>query len=163
MFVRRETPADHGAVRALTAAVASVDLLDGLRASDAWLPALSFVALGDDGEIVAHVGATRGRIGDEPALVLLPPSVDPDQRGRGVGQALMHTGIGAAEALGESLAGLVVSPPEYYTRFGFRPAEEYSITAPVDGWQPYFVVRRLTGYDESLRGTFVFPDPFLEA
>jgi hypothetical protein len=37
---------DHGAVRALIAAVASVDLLDRLRASDAWLPALSFVALG---------------------------------------------------------------------------------------------------------------------
>jgi putative acetyltransferase len=49
-------------------------LLDRLRASDAWLPALSFVALADDGEIVAHVGATRGRIGDEPALVCCHPA-----------------------------------------------------------------------------------------
>jgi putative acetyltransferase len=98
-------------------------LLDRLRASDAWLPALSFVALADDGEIVAHVGATRGRIGDEPALVLLPPSVDPDQRGRGVGQALMHRVIGAADALGEPLVGLVAAPPEYYQRSAFgRPA-----------------------------------------
>lgn len=37
MIVRRELPSDHGAVY-------SPELIDGLRASDMWLPALSFVA-----------------------------------------------------------------------------------------------------------------------
>lgn len=72
----------------------------------------------------------------------------------------MHAVLGAAEALGEPLVGLVAIPPEYYSRFGFQPAEEYGIAAPVGGWQPYFVIRPLTAYTPSLAGTFNFPDPF---
>ncbi|MEX0629654.1 MAG: N-acetyltransferase [Chloroflexota bacterium] len=161
MIVRRETSSDHEAVHALFAAVYSSGLLDALRASDTWLPALSFVAVGDDGEVVGHVAGVRGRIGSAPAVVLVPPSIGPDQRGRGVGQALMHAILGAAEALGEPLVGLVAFPPEYYARFGFRPADDYALAAPVEEWQPSFMVRPLTAYDDSVRGTFIFPDPFL--
>ncbi|MGH2602618.1 MAG: GNAT family N-acetyltransferase, partial [Dehalococcoidia bacterium] len=131
MIVRREIPSDHDAVRALFATVYSPDLIDGLRASDSWLPALAFVALGTEGEVVGHVGAARGHIGSASALALLPPSIGPDDRGRGIGQALMYSVLGAAETLGESLVGLVAFPPEYYLRFGFHPAEEYSSAAPV--------------------------------
>jgi putative acetyltransferase len=163
MIVRRELPSDHDAVRALFGAVYSPDLIDGLRASDTWLPAFSFVAVGDDGEVVGHIAGVRGRIGSAPALVLVPPSIEPDQRGRGVGQALMHAILGAAEALGEPVVGVVAFPPEFYARFGFRPAEDYALAAPVEGWQPSFMVRPLTAYDDSMRGSFMFPDPFLRA
>ncbi|MGH2384903.1 MAG: GNAT family N-acetyltransferase [Candidatus Limnocylindria bacterium] len=161
MIVRREIPSDHEAVRAQVASVYSAELIDGLRASDTWLPALSFVALGGDGEVVGHIAGTRGRIGSAPALVLVPPSIEPDQRGRGVGQALMHSILGAAEALDEPLVGIVAFPPEYYARFGFRPAADYALAAPVEEWQPSFMVRPLIAYDDSVRGTFIFPDPFL--
>lgn len=162
MLVRRETDRDQAAVRRLVGEVLSAPLLDGLRTSDAWLPALSFVALGSEDEVVGHVAATRGHIGSRPTLALLPPSVDPNQRGQGVGQALMHSVLGAAEALDEQLVALMGFPPEYYLRFGFRPADEYAISAPVAGWQSDFLVRPLTAWDGSLRGTFTFPDPFLE-
>jgi hypothetical protein len=33
----------------------------------------------------------------------------------------------------------------------------------VGGWQAYFLVRVLTGYRDSMHGTFTFPDPFLGA
>jgi putative acetyltransferase len=161
MIVRRELASDHDAVRALVAAVYSPDLIDGLRASDAWLPELSFVALGTNGEIVGYVAATRGRVGSAPTLVLLPPSIEPDQRGRGVGQALMHTILGAADALGEALVGVVAYPPEYYSRFGFHPGDEYAIAAPIADWQSNFLVRPLAAYRDSIRGAFSFPDPFL--
>lgn len=161
MIVRREIPGDHDAVRGMFAAVYSPKLIDGLKANDAWLPHLSFVALGDDDDIVGHVGATRGRVGSAPALALVPPSIGPDDRGRGIGQALMHAVLGAADALDEPLVGLVAFPPEYYHRFGFHPADEYAIVAPVEEWQPSFLVRTLTAYQESMRGTFSFPDPFL--
>ncbi len=161
MIVRREVPGDHEAVRTLFAAVYSPGLLDALRASDAWLQALSLVALGEDGEVVGHVAGARGWIGSAPALVLVPPSIEPDQRGRGVGQALMHSILGAAEALGEPLVGLVAFPPEYYARFGFRPAGDYALAAPVEGWQSSFMIRPLTAYDDSLRGSFTFPVPLL--
>jgi putative acetyltransferase len=163
MIVRREIPSDREAVRALVASVYSPELIDGLHASDTWLPALSFVALGSDSEVVGHVAAARGQVGSAPALALLPPSIGPDDRGRGIGQALMHSILGAAEALGEPLVGLVAFPAEYYFRFGFHPAEEYAIAAPVGEWQPSFLVRPLTAYQESMRGTFSFPDPFLVA
>jgi putative acetyltransferase len=162
MIVRRETSNDYEAVHALFAAVYSPGLLDALRDSDAWLPALSFVALDDDGEVAGHIAGARGRIGYKPALVLVPPSIEPDQRGRGVGQALMHAVLGAAEALGEPLVGVVGFPPEFYQRFGFRPAAAYAITAPVEEWQPSFLVRPLTAYSDAQRGTFIFPDPFLK-
>jgi putative acetyltransferase len=163
MIVRRETSSDGEAVRALVASVYSAEFIDGLRASETWLPALSFVALGGDGQVVGHIGAARGHVGSAAALALVPPSIGPDDRGRGIGQALMHSVLGAAEALGESIVGLVAFPPEYYVRFGFQPAEHYAIAAPVEEWQPSFLVRPLATYRDSMRGTFSFPDPFLGA
>lgn len=161
MIVRRETTGDRVAVRRLVGTVLSATLLDGLRASDAWLPTLSFVAHDPDGEIVGHVAAARGRVGSTPTLALLPPSVDPDQRSRGVGQALMHAILDAADALDETLVGLVAYPPEYFGRFGFRPAEDFAVVAPVADWQSSFFVRPLTAYEGGVRGTFTFPEPFL--
>lgn len=72
----------------------------------------------------------------------------------------MHCVLGAAEALDEPLAGMVATPPEYFHRFGFRPAHDYSITPAAGGWQPYFLIRPLTAFDGSLSGRFVFPDAF---
>ena len=149
MIVRREHPDDADAVRALFSTVSSAAFFDRLHADQAWLPALSFVALRDAG-VVGHVAATRGQVGSIPALALAPPSVDPGQRGQGVGQALMHAVLGAAEALDEPLVGLAAMPPEYFSRFGFHPAEEYAITPTVGGWQPYFLIRPLTGYTPSI-------------
>jgi putative acetyltransferase len=161
MIIRRELSADTKAVRALFSTVYSEAFFERLHADQDWLPAMSLVAIADNGEVTGHVGATRGQLGSSPALALVPPSVNPSQRGKGIGQALMHAVLGAAEALDEPLVGLVATPPDYYHRFGFRPADEYNITSPVGGWKPYFLVRPLTAYDSSLAGTFRFPDPFL--
>lgn len=159
MIVRRELPGDAGPVRALFSTVSSATFFDRLNADKAWLPELSFVATkGDD--VVGHVAATRGQIGSAPTPALVPLSVSPAQRGRGVGQALMHAVLGAAETFDESLVGLVAMPPEYFSRFGFKPAEEFGIAAPVGGWQPSFLIRPLTGYTDSLTGTFAFPAAF---
>jgi hypothetical protein len=43
------------------------------------------------------------------------------------------------------------------------PASHFAITAQIADWQPSFLVRPLTAYDASLRGSFTFPDPFLGA
>ena len=163
MIVRRELLSDHDPVRSLFAAVTSPELIDRLRASDAWRPELSFLALGEGGRITGYVAGMRAQVGSAPALALVPPSVDPDQRSRGVGQALMHAVLGAAEALNEPLVGLLGMPPEYHLRFGFRPAEEFAIITPVEDLRRYFLVRPLAAYDESLRGAFSFPEAFLGA
>ncbi|MGK5740455.1 GNAT family N-acetyltransferase [Micromonospora sp. URMC 103] len=172
MLIRRETPADVDAVRAVhTAAFAASDapdtvpveatLVDALRTDDAWLPALSLVATDPDGEVVGHVVCTRGWVAGRPvALGLGPLGVRPDRQRAGVGSALMHAVLGAADARDEPLV-VLLGHPDYYPRFGFRPAVDHGVTPPVTEWGPrYFMARPLTAWDPSIRGEFAYAEPF---
>lgn len=168
MIVRRETPADVDGARAVQVAAfrrpSSVDepveagLLDALRACDGWLPALSIVAVEDE-LVVGHVVTTRGFVGDVPALGLGPIGVLPSHQGRGVGRALMHASIGAADALEEPLIALLGSTV-YYSRFGFRPAAEVGVLPPEPGWGDHFQVRTLSAYRPEVSGQFRYATPF---
>ena len=62
---------------------------------------------------------SRGHVDQAPVLALGPLSVRPDRQRGGVGSALMHAVLGAADALGEPLVALIGNPA-YYRRFGFR-------------------------------------------
>jgi putative acetyltransferase len=158
------------------------DLVDWLRADEGWIPALSMVAV-IDGEIAGHVVCTRawitpstavagdaaasgladrsgrGRVSESTALGLGPLSVHPSHQRRGVGLALMHAVLGAADALGESLVALLGSP-DYYSRFGFAPAAALGIEAPDSQWGHYFQARTLSSYDGTQSGTFRYAEPF---
>jgi putative acetyltransferase len=132
--------------------------VDELRASDAWLPTLSLVAVVAD-EIVGHVVCTRAHVGPAPALGLGPLSVHPDRQGQGVGSALMHAVLGSADALDEPVV-VLLGHPDYYPRFGFRPAGAYGITPPVAEWGRAFQARVLTAYTPDIRGPFIYAEPF---
>ena len=170
MLIRRETGRDTDVIRAITTAafaqgrpasqvVPEARLVDELRASPAWLPALSLVAVTPASEVVGHVLGTRGHVGQHPVVALGPLAVRPDRQQNGVGSALMHAVLGAADALGEPLAALL-GDPAYYRRFGFEPSTVYQITPPRPEWQPHFQVRVLTKYQPRLRGMFTYPEPF---
>jgi putative acetyltransferase len=162
MLIRREAAADVAAIRAVTAAAFArpdeATLVDELRAGPAWIGVLSLVATEGD-EVTGHVLCSRGHVGHAPVLGLGPLSVRPDRQRSGVGSALMHAVLGAADALGEPLVALL-GDPVYYRRFGFRLSEDYQITPPVEGWRPHFQVRVLTCYAAAVRGTFRYPEPF---
>jgi putative acetyltransferase len=168
MLVRRELAGDEAAIRAVTAAAfawpgqdvpVEADLVDWLRASPAWIPELSLVAAGPDGGVAGHVLCTRGTVGATPVLGLGPLSVHPRRQSRGIGTALMHAVLGAADALGEPLVVLLGSTG-YYPRFGFRPAAEYGITPQRPEWAQHFQARALTAYDPAVRGEFAYAEPF---
>lgn len=168
MHIRRETPGDAAAIHAVTtAAFARPDqsapdearLVDELRADPAWLPALSLIATDPGGTVIGHVLITRGHIGSTPVLGLGPLSVHPDHQRRGVGSALAHAVLGAADALDEPLVALL-GDPRYYQRFGFQPSTAHGIQPPVAAWQPHFQVRPLTAHDPAVRGTFTYAPPF---
>jgi putative acetyltransferase len=168
VLVRRETPGDVAAIRAVTAAAfarpgagspGEAPLVDWLRASPAWIPELSLVAVDPGGDVVGHVVCTRGTVGSAPVLALGPLSVRPDWQRKGAGHALMHAVLGAADALSEPLVVLLGST-EYYPKFGFRPASDYEITPEHPEWKEHFQVRALTAYDPAVRGEFAYPEPF---
>jgi putative acetyltransferase len=168
VLIRREVPEDVGVIRSVTAAAfarpgedvpVEAPLVDWLRASPAWIPGLSLVAVDPGEDVVGHVVCTRGSVGPAPVLALGPLSVRPDWQRRGVGKALMHAVLGAADVLGEPLVALLGSTG-YYPRFGFRPASEYGITPKHPEWGEHFQVRPLTAYDPAVRGEFAYPEPF---
>jgi len=168
MLVRRELAGDEASVRAVTAAAfagqgedipVEASLVDWLRASPAWIPELSLVAVDPGGDVAGHVVCTRGTVDAAAVLALGPLSVRPGRQRNGVGKALMHAVLGAADALGEPLVALLGST-EYYPRFGFRAAREYRITPQRPEWEEHFQVRTLTAYDPALRGAFAYPEPF---
>lgn len=163
MLIRRENTGDTTAIYDITAAAfgrpAEARLVDELRAGPAWIPALSLVAVSPTDEVIGHVLCTRGQVDQTPVLGLGPLTVRPDHQRRGVGSALMHAVIGAADALDEPLIALLGNPV-YYVRFGFRLSTDYQITPPKPEWQPHFQVRPLTSYQPSIRGPFTYPEPF---
>jgi putative acetyltransferase len=162
LTVRREGPDDVGSIRDVHRAAfgggepVEAGLVDALRADAAWLPHLSLVAV-RDGELVGHVVATRARVGDVPALGVGPLGVLPTAQGRGVGRALMYALLGAAQALDETIVGLL-GEPAYYGRFGFVAATDVGISPPDPGWGHYFQV--LVAGGRSSTGTFRYAAPF---
>lgn len=163
MLIRRETTRDADAIRAVTLAAFGREpearLVDELRAGPAWLPALSLVAADESDTVIGHVVCSRAHLDSAPVLGLGPLSVHPDHHARGVGSALVHTVLGAADALAEPLV-VLLGDPGYYRRFGFVLSSAYDVQPPVPEWQPHFQVRPLTTYTPALRGAFVYAEPF---
>jgi putative acetyltransferase len=178
VLIRRETPADIDSIRAVHLAAfatfaepgrapVEAGLVDDLRADQGWIPALSLVAVeyGGDadiaagGRIVGHVVCTRATVGTAPALGLGPVGVLPEYQKGGVGSALMHAVLGAADALDEPVV-VLLGHTDYYPKFGFRPAREYGIVPPDPGWGDHFQARPLSAYRRSLRGEFTYAEPF---
>lgn len=168
-MIRRERPHDMSEVRivqseAFGRSVGVVPpearLVDALRACDGWIPQFSLVAE-SAGVVVGHVVCTRARIGDWPVLGLGPIAVRTALQRGGVGSALMHAMVGAADATGEPLIGLLGSP-QYYARFGFVPAAHLGISPPEPEWGDHFQIRTLAEYRSEIRGPFAYASPFGE-
>ncbi|MGV9615514.1 GNAT family N-acetyltransferase [Nocardia xishanensis] len=137
-----------------------VDLVARLRSDAGWIPTLSLVAVEFD-TVIGHVCLTRAAVGPFPALGLGPLGVHPEHQGVGVGSALMHAALGAADALDEPLIGLLGSL-DYYPRFGFVPAARLGIAPDEPDWVSHFQVRPLTTYEAQITGEFHYAEPFYE-
>lgn len=167
MLVRRERPSDQAAVAAVHAAAfardgslpAEVALVDKLRADRDVIPALSLVAEVSGGEIVGHVVCSRGYLDQRPSLGLGPLGVLPAHQRSGIGTALMHAVLGAADALDEPEVFLL-GQPGYYGRFGFVLAAPLGLQPPDPAWSEHFQVRSLTAWDPTARGTFHYAAAF---
>jgi len=79
--------------------------------------------------LVGSVRLTPIRIGDTPALMLGPLTIEPPFRDRGIGQAMRERALGDAKAQGYKLVVLVGDAP-YYARVGFKRVPNGAIKMP---------------------------------
>ena len=169
MLIRRETPADQAAIHAVHSeafrretGVTPVEapLVDELRAEGDLINALSLVAV-RDGEVVGHVCCSRARVGEDTtaAVGLGPLGVLPAHQKSGVGSALVHAVVAAADARGHGVV-VLLGNPAYYSRFGFVTASDLSITAPDPRWGLHFQARTLAAYEPTQAGAFEYAPAF---
>ena len=134
--IRLEAPGDAARIEALNAdsfgpgrfAKSAYRLREGVSP----IATLSFVAV--EGDVLR--GSVRFwpvRVGGHEELLLGPLAVQSDQRGRGIGIALMQAGIAAAQQ-GPWRGILLIGDEPYYTRVGFSrlPPGRVRFPGPVD-------------------------------
>jgi putative acetyltransferase len=160
IIVRPELAGDRDAIRRVNELAfegpTEAEIVDALRDSDAWLPSLSLVA--EDGTgIVGHALFSLVRLDSGPELLSLGPmAVLPERQRGGVGTALVRRGVQRARGTEYPLV-VVLGHPDYYPRFGFRPARRYGIETPYDAPDEAWMALRLPAYDDRVRGTVLYP------
>lgn len=106
------------------------ELVRELLADPTARPTLSLVALDGD-SCVGHVLFTAVRIAgsEATASILAPLAVVPEAQGKGCGTQLVAAGLALIRAAGAELV-FVLGHPDYYPRFGFRPALPLGLEPP---------------------------------
>ena len=156
MTVRDERPSDATSIRWVVerafGQVAEADLVERLRLAGA--ASISLVVVEDsDGaraerdEVVGHIlfspVTIEERTPSVPALGLAPMAVTPEHQRRGIGSALIVTGLIRCRDQGVGIV-VVLGHPGYYPRFGFRPAHSVGLTCEYDSPPEAFMVLELT-------------------
>jgi putative acetyltransferase len=135
-----------------------VGLFEALWEAGDAIPEFSFTAL-TDGGVVGHVTASQATVATDPVVAVGPIGVLPDHQGTGIGSALMDALLAAVDAADVPLV-VLLGAPQYYSRFGFRPAKELGVIPPEPEWGNAFQARPLTAYTESVAGRFQYASTF---
>jgi len=164
--IRPETAADRAAVFGINAAAFPTDaeakLVDSLRTS-----ADSFVSLvaTDNHDVVGHILFTPVTLEPHDDLRLTglaPMAVSPSRQREGIGTALVNAGLEGCRALGIG-AVAVLGHPEYYPRFGFRPASQWGIKCEYDVPEEVFMLMELSpAYLQDYQGTIRYHAAFAD-
>lgn len=166
--ILHETPQDLEAIHQLLCLAfgqpAEARLVDQLRQDAGFMEALSLVAK-QAGQIRGHLLFSRiiviaddGR--ERESLALAPVAVLPDFQRQGIGKQLIFAGLARAKQLGHQSV-IVLGHPEYYRRFGFRPAARWQIECPYPVASKYFMALELVpGGLKNIAGRVKYPAAF---
>jgi putative acetyltransferase len=169
VIVRKQQACDYEAIRRIYAAAFAqpekpesvpleVGIFERLWATGDAIPGLSFTALKEDGP-VGHVTASRARVATSSVVAVGPIGVLPEHQGVGIGSALMNALLTAADAADLPMV-VLLGAPQYYGRFGFRPAQELGVMSPEPRWGDAFQARPLTAYTSAVAGRFQYAPAF---
>jgi putative acetyltransferase len=160
--IREEAPGDISGIRTVhDRAFGGPDesrLVDRLRSDG--LAVASIVAVAGD-QIIGHALFSQLRI-EQPnssiaAVALAPVAVVPDWQRRGVGTALIETGVKRCAERGVS-AVIVLGHPSYYPRFGFSAELATVLESPYAG--PAFMALELIPGSLAGGGKVIYPEAF---
>lgn len=135
--IRKELQRDAGLIRLINEQAfgqqQEANIIDKLR--DNCCELLSLVALRED-KLVGHIlfspAKIEGNHGIIKGMALGPMAVIPEYQRQGIGSALVKEGIQILRESGCPFI-IVLGHPEYYPRFGFKPASRYKIRSQWEG------------------------------
>jgi putative acetyltransferase len=163
--IREERPEDREAVRNVNAMAFGQELegriVDALRSNDAVL--LSLVAT-IDGQVVGHILYSPITVGETfQGAALGPMSVLPGNQRQGIGSMLVEAGSRLLKDAGYPFI-IVLGHPEFYPRFGFKPASTYGVKCQWDVPDNVFMVLPLDpAKTQQIAGLATYRPEFSEA
>lgn len=164
--VRAEAANDFNAIDVVNLSAfegeSEAQLVGELRKSPGFIPDLSLVAE-LNGRIVGHVVLSRVQLRSggkaREILALGPMSVVPSQSHRGIGSELIDAAVARARPLCYE-AIVVAGHPDYYRRFGFKPASEWGVGCNLDIPEDALLAMELVDGTLSGGGEVEYPDIF---
>ena len=153
MLIRPEKEGDWDSVHAVNISAfetpSEANLVDALRQQAQ--PVVSLVAE-ENGEVIGHVMFSPVSLSGRPNLKVMglaPMAVAPKHQQKGIGSALVRTGLEKCRQLGFD-AVVVLGHPAYYPRFGFVTSSRFGIDSEYDVPEDAFMAMELK--PESLEG-----------
>lgn len=163
VVIRCENAAEEPAVRVIHETAFGrpdeADLVDSLRKEGAVLVSL----IADvNSRVVGHILFSRMWI-DGPdvslaAVALAPVAVLPIHQGKGIGGALIRSGLDSLRDRGEGVA-IVLGHPAYYARFGFSTAKAHGLRSPFPP-ESYMAAELSAGALDGVSGKVRYPAAF---
>jgi len=108
-----------------------VELVKDLLNDPTAQPLLSLIALHDQ-KIVGHILFSKAEVSGfaaERSTILAPLAVESGLQKQGIGGSLINKGLELLADAGVKLV-FVLGHPDYYPRFGFKPAGRHGLDAP---------------------------------
>ena len=139
-----------------------VGLLDSLRKSSSFMSELSLVAEFRS-RVVCHILLSKVRLQlgakGKDILALAPMAVVPSQSHRGIGSELVTSAVEMAKAHNFDVI-VVVGHPEFYQKFGFKPASNWNLQCNLPVPDEIVSVMELVPGSLGKDGHVIFPSQF---
>jgi putative acetyltransferase len=167
--IRSESPNDYSQISDVIYSAFEqkneVRLVKTLRASPDFIGELSLVAILNN-LIIGHILFSKIIIKSEkaefPALALAPLAVKPEFQNQGIGSKLVEKGLEECKRLNHKIV-IVLGHPNFYPKFGFKPANDFGVMAPFAVPNESFLILELTsGALRSVSGIVEYPLAFDE-
>ncbi|MGL4308541.1 GNAT family N-acetyltransferase [Cetobacterium sp. SF1] len=135
------------------------ELVKALYKSENFIQDLSLTAK-YKGKTVGYILFTKAYVGENEYLVLAPLAVLPRYQKKGVGKNLVTQGQELAKKKGFK-GVFVLGDPKYYSKFGYKPASQYGIKAPMEvNDENFMAIELIPGAFDGVTGTLEYAKEF---